>query len=142
MWGLSDEALGAIVGALALVVAAAFQGPKLWRNRRTDILRDLEIYDSLPDESGAKAKLLAHIDAEVLTLSGNGVKTRNPASAGLGVAFIVVAGLLAYLVLASEQPWFWVIAPVVLFFALLGVFGTFEGLTKKHRDASGKPIGS
>jgi hypothetical protein len=142
MWGLSDEALGAIIGALALVVAAAFQGPKIWKNRKTDILRDLEIYDSLPDESAAKVKLLAHIDAEVLTLSGNGVKTRNPTSAGLGIAFLIVAVLLAYLVLASEQPWFWLITPIVLFFALFGVFGTFEGLTKKHRDATGKAIGS
>ena len=141
MWGLSDEAFAATITAIALVIAAALQAPRIWKNRRSDILRNLEIYNALPSESAdAKVKLLAHIDAEILILSGNGEKTRNPTSAGLGIAFVVVAALLTYFILASEQSWFWLLTPAVVFFAVFGIFGTFEGLTKKHRDGGGKGV--
>lgn len=140
MWGLSDEALGAIVSALALVVAAVLQGPKIWRNRRSDVLKDLEIYKSLPDESSAKAPFLLHIDDRVSSLIGNGEKRRNPLNAGIGIAFLLVAAWLTYLVISIGQWWAWFALPVLLFFWVFGIYGTIEGFTKLHRDVSGKAI--
>src|SRR5262249_3655785 len=125
------------------VVAAAVGLGGLWIRHREladgesrRILRDIKILRSLPESSAVFSKLIGAIDDSVLLmLTNRTTKGRNWANVGIGIsllAFTVGGGLLV-----ARGGWWWVLAPLVLFALVFGLYGTIEGSIKAERDARG-----
>lgn len=136
---MGQEAIVGIVAASAAVFAAAISAPRILRDVRWSIQRDLEIWKSLPHESASRAGLLRKIDREVKALDVHDQKRRHPMGIGLGVSFFIIGVALLWLTL-SWGGWWWLITPVVLFCLIFGVGGFAISVRKTLRDEKGNTV--
>lgn len=113
----------------------------LFRNgSRKNLQIDIDIYNSLPEDSKVRKVLSKHIDQRVNDLINKENKlTRNLPAAMGGLFLTFFAGYGAYYF--SEKGSFWLLlAGALAFLSLVGVFGFFQEIKKTNRDEKGKPI--
>ncbi len=136
---METELIIGIVAAIAAVFAAVIGAPRILRDARWSIQRDLEIWKSLPENSSARAGLLRKIEREVVALDVHDKKRRNPMGIGLGIAFFVIgAGLLWIIIL--QGSWWWFASLIAFPSLLLGIGGFFLSIFKTLRDEKGNTI--
>lgn len=136
---MSQEIMIAVIGAAGLLIAAFVSVPRIVRDIRWSIERDLSIYKALPPESEAKTKLLAKIDREIAALDMHDQRRRYPMGIGLGVAFLLMALAGAWWIV-TVSGWWWWLSPIAGFALLIGIVGLAQGIPKRLRDEKGNII--
>lgn len=143
---MSQELVLGLIGAVAVVLAAILGAPRLGRDARSSIAKDLDIYKALPDSSAVKADFLTHIERRVRQLFANETDAdtdtnakRSGGQIALGITILVLAIALALLVVIGGS-WWWLASPVVIFLLLLGGVGLGLGLKKAPRDEKGNLV--
>lgn len=138
----------AVIGVVGVVVGGAAKsffdnrGRDLRRNRLQTDLETIKLLESVGN-SGSAEKLQRHVDERIDDLiASETVRSRDPASLGLGLAFLGAAGLLGRTLWVSDWN---VVLEVVLWLlvvglGLFGVVGTSMGLEKTERDDRGRSI--
>lgn len=134
-----QELIVAIVSSAAVVLAAVLGSPRLGRNPRARILKDIEIYKALPDSSTAKRQQLSLVEKQVDALAKNLEGKRSPMEIVLGVIILILAFLVIW-PMVSWGGWWWLLSPIALFLLLLGGVGLGQGLTKGSRNEKGRLI--
>lgn len=138
---VSWEVFGQAMVAILTIGAAFVQFRRSTSYPRENLRHDLEILAKLPRDSEARAKLAGHIeDAVIRSLDVEDDKRRDPTGIALGVIFIVGGSAAAYYGFQTETFWrlaLWVLAALLL---LLGIPGFVQDVTKRKRDAAGRPI--
>ena len=138
---MSQEVVIGIVAAVAAIFAAVISAPRILRDARWGIQRDLEIWKALPEESAARAGLLKKIDREVKALDVHDQKRRHPMGIGLGVSFFIIGAALLWLMI-SLGGWGWLLSPIVLFCLIFGIGGFAISIRKTIRDEKGNTVKS
>lgn len=138
---MNQEVIIGMVAAAGLILAAAIGAPRILRDARWGIQRDLEIWKALPKESAAREDLLKKIDREVKSLDVHDQKRRNPAGVGLSISFLVIGGALLWLVIIQGALW-WLASPVALALIIFGLVGFAISVGKTLRDEKGNTIKS
>jgi hypothetical protein len=136
-----SELAVAIIGAVGVIVAAVLGVPRIARDSRWQIQRDLEIYTALPDSSGSKPGLLAKIDREVALLDRRDLARRDPSGIGLAIAFLVIGLALVWLTVSSGR-WWWTASPITAGLLVFGIVGLCVSGPKKIRDEKGNALAS
>lgn len=134
-----QELIVAIVSSAAVVLAAVLGSPKLGRNPRARILKDIEIYKALPDNSTAKRQQLSLVEKQVDALAKNLEGRRSPMEIVLGVIILILAFLVIW-PMVNWGGWWWLLSPGAIFLLLLGGVGLGQGLTKGSRNEKGRLI--
>ncbi|WP_132438003.1 MULTISPECIES: hypothetical protein [unclassified Rathayibacter] len=137
---MTENILVAIIAAAGVILAGVIQAPRLLRNTRADILRDIEIYNALPDTLTARKVLLERIGKDVTTLATGGEKRRDATSVVLGIVFLGVSWWLTVQLLNAQEWWWWIASPALLLGWSLGAFGFVQGLQRHHRTSTGSVI--
>jgi hypothetical protein len=91
---MNTTLLVAIIGAVAVVVAAVLSKPKSSKNEREAILQSLEIYNALPPKSTTRNDLLARIDEDISQFLGGRTVRRNYGSLAYAVVTFLFGALL------------------------------------------------
>jgi len=132
------EIIIGIVGAAAVVVSALV-GPLLAKDERNKILKEIEIWNSLPEASTSKAGLLGLIDTRVSKISGSANDRRSAPEVILALVILGLAVFGIWVMVTFGGLW-WFTSPVVLFLLLLGGVGLGQGLTKGPRNEKGRLV--
>ena len=143
---LSEDLTTALIAAAGLVLAALVSAwlrlPNGLRDPRHDIERDLAILNDLPEQSGARAKLLSSIDERLVSLvTQSGDVRRNWIGVFLGLSLALASGLGAWR-FATWGGWWWVGAiPCGLFaVAMLGILpGDWNKVRRNKRGQAIDP---
>lgn len=140
------KAAGAVLasfgGPVALMKLVSLVFPHPTTNLRRDITRNVDLLDRIPDDTQAHALLLAEIEKDVGQLLVTAKESRrDPFGVGLGVSFLVVAAIVGRWALQLANPWNILVWVLCASLALLGLFGTFEGLKAAPRDEKGRIVG-
>ncbi|WCO67053.1 hypothetical protein PO878_21415 [Iamia majanohamensis] len=132
--------LAGIATAAAAVFGRLLPGRAVGGRRREVILRDLDLFDRLPESSSARKVLLDHIERSVIQLTlDETTKRRNPSGMTLAAMFLIGGGLLVYVGWnARGWEWTWWISGV--FCLALGAFGLVQDATRAERDEKGRRI--
>lgn len=140
---MSQEILLGLIGGVALVLAAILGAPRIGKDARSTLAKDLEMYNALPESSVVKADFLSHIERRIRQLtsseSNNLNAKRSAGQIALGITILVLAVALGLLVVMNGS-WWWLASPVVLFLLLFGGVGLGLGLTKAPRDQKGNLV--
>lgn len=136
---MTQEIILGIVAAVAVIFAAVISAPRILRDDRWSIQRDLEIWKSLPTESTARVDLLGKIDREVKSLDTHDKKRRNPGGIGLAVSFLVIGTAFLWFVIL-QGSWWWLASPVAFVFIIFGLVGFGISYGKTLRDERGNTI--
>ncbi|MEC5152460.1 hypothetical protein [Cryobacterium sp. GrIS_2_6] len=136
---MSQELIIGVITAVAVVFAAGISTPRLLRDIRTTIAKDIDIYNALPDASTAKAALLARIDVQIGELDTHDKARSQPIGIGLGISFLVIGGALLWLLILQGGLWWWA-SPIVLTILVFGLAGLIISSQKVLRDEKGNPI--
>lgn len=137
---MSQQLILALVGAIAIVLAAILGVPRFSRDMRSGIAKDLEIYKALPQTSPVRDGLLEHIEQRVRQLSVNDQAKRSPGQIALGVSILVIAFVMGWFMVVWNG-WWWLASPVVLFLLILAGVGIGQGAKKAQRDNKGNLAG-
>ena len=143
---LSEDLTTALIAAAGLVLAALVSAwlrlPNGLRDPRHDIERDLAILNDLPEQSGARAKLLSSIEERLVSLvTQSGDVRRNWIGVFLGLSLALASGLGAWR-FATWGGWWWVGAiPCGLFaVAMLGILpGDWNKVRRNKRGQAIDP---
>jgi hypothetical protein len=138
---MSQEVIIGIVAAAGVIFAAVISAPRILRDERWGIQRDLEIWKALPKESAAREDLLKKIDREVKSLDVHDQKRRNPAGVGLGISFFAIGAAVLWLILI-QGSWWWFASPIALALLIFGLAGFGISVGKTLRDEKGNTIKS
>ena len=136
---MSQQLIIGIITAIAVVFAAIISAPRLLRDVRSNIAKDLQIYKSLPDKSPAKGALLARIERQIEELDLRDKARRQPVGIGVGISFLVIGGALLWFLFIEGGYWWWglvVVIPILLF----GLIGLIISSRKVPRDDQGVAI--
>lgn len=136
---VSEPLIVGIIAAVATISAAVFASPRLFKDTRTNVLKDLQIYAGLPDSSSAKQTLLARIEGQLETLEQHGDARRRPLGIVLGLIFIALSGLGTWYILNAGGWWHFGWLPVAFVF-ILGAVGLAQDARKSFRDSKGNPL--
>ncbi len=136
---MSQELIIGVIAAVGVVFAAGISAPRLLRDIRTTIAKDIDIYNSLPEASTAKAALLVRIDTQIGELDSHDKARNQPMGIGLGISFLVIGGTLLWLVILQGGLWWWA-SPIVLAVLVFGLVGLIISSQKILRDDKGNPI--
>ena len=134
------ENITAIAVAALTLLAAVFRTRSTRRDKRTAIIKDLDLLSKLPDASEVRDRLSEHIDARIGSLiDDEGLKRRNPAGIAAGIIFLTFAAWLGWFGLTHRDS-----LPFLFGFALMiGVFGLVEldaSVRRRVRDDGGHPV--
>ena len=133
--------VGAIVGTGAAAVATTLTIVREWSARGGETARikqRIELLNGLPADSPARARLLEHIEAAVLSLvDREETATRDLQGIVIGVALL--AGGVAIALALAYRWWTWTLGAFV---GGMGVYGLSLSLGKAQRDSRGNRIGS
>lgn len=138
-----DLAPVAGVVTAALAAGAKFLPSGVGGTRRREaIVRDLDLYERLPEDSNARQIMLNHIERSIQRMTEEETtKRRDPTGIGLAVAFLIGGALFGYVGwTARSWEWTWWIASAT--FLLFGVVGATQDGTKAERDERGHRIDS
>lgn len=136
---MSESLLVGILTALATLMAAALGGPRVFKDARSNVLKDLQIYNALPESSAAREPILGRIEAQLETLEQHGEARRRPTGIVLGIVFLALAAFGGWYI-ATVGGWWHLGWPLVLFVFILGAVGFVQDVSKHVRDAKGNPI--
>lgn len=138
---IDAELLAAVTSAVAVVLAAVIGLPRALRDAKDEVLELLQVYNALPEDSGARPRLLALIESKVDALTSSGEPTRDPTGISVATMFLLIGTGLAWSVYVYGSWWWWT-SPIVLFFLVFGVVGLAQDLPRRARDGRGRPIRS
>jgi hypothetical protein len=136
-----------ITAAESSVIIATFGVVGIWlqtrRSRdgnRAQIKQDLEILRLLPDESGARADLLTHIESEIGRLiKREDELTRDPPGIRIAI-FLLIAGVgCFFLAFINGSRWLLLFA-LAAYLVISGIVGLSQTIPKRQRDAKGNTI--
>lgn len=138
-WLVSEPLTIGIIAAVATIVAAIFVSPRVFKDARSNVLKDLQIYSALPDSSSAKRPLLKRIEGQLETLEQHGDARRRPLGIVLG---LVLMGLAAYggWYILTVGGWWHIGWAAVTFVFILGAAGFAQDVRKSFRDSKGNPV--
>lgn len=134
--------IAGIATAAAAVLGRLLPGRSVGGRRRELILRDLDLFDRLPESSSVRQVLLEHIERSVtqLTLDETTMR-RDPSGMTLAGMFLVGGSLLAY-VGWNARSWAWIWWAVGVLCLALGAFGMAQDASRAERDEKGRRIKS
>ena len=136
---MSAELLQAIILSFSTVMAALLGIPRFFRDDRSAVLVDLQIYEGLPNGSVAKAQLLARIEEQLARLDQRRDARRSPLGIILGLIFLGLSVWMGTLITQSGGAWL-LLWPVAAFLFILGAVGLGQDARRHVRDAKGRPI--
>lgn len=136
---MSQELIIGIIAAVGVVTAAGLGAPRILRDARWGIQRDLEIWKALPVESTAREGLLKKIDREVKSLDIHDQKRRYPLGIGLSLSFLLMGVAGSWFVIV-QGGWWWLGSPVAFLFVIFGLAGLGTYSQKTLRDEKGNTI--
>ena len=136
---MSTELFQAIMLSVSTVVAALLGIPRFFKDDRSDVLVDLQIYEGLPSGSVAKAQLLKRIEEQLAGLDQRRDARRSPSGIVLGLVFIGLAVWMGVLVTQGGGAWLFLL-PLVAFILIIGCVGLVQDASRHVRDAKGRPI--
>jgi len=134
---VEGKTIAAVIGGAATVAAALLTLAREWsarRGRRSVIQQDLEILRALPESSGVRTELQAHIEQSILGFI-EGERRNSRDMQGTVIALVLTAGAFWLVMLALDDHWY--LWPLGVFVGLLGVVGFFESVKSRPRDARG-----
>jgi hypothetical protein len=106
-------------------------------NRRERIGRDLEIIERLPAESGARGRLMEHVERSIDQLiAEEAMKRRDWTGVALAVVLLAAGAWMA--VMAGRGTDLWWIGAIAT--GVVGAVGLGQDLPKRMRDERGRPI--
>ena len=137
---MTPEIMIAIISGIVAVLVALISKTELFSRKHHGLLKDISLYDSLPEESTKKEALLKLIDKNI----GDYIKAsrdhkRNALEVVLGVIFLATGIYLTWFFFRQGSWWLLGLGVSVIFVAL-GVYGTIRGLLKVERDEKGNPV--
>lgn len=137
---LNAEAIAQLLTAATVAISTAAALARGSGTARAKLLDDIEVLKSLPADSAARERMLAHVDQQVNALTRGEQGSRHwsmfavavIASAGLGMATIRLA--------QRGDAWGVTAATITGALALVFVYGIFETAAKVPRDTHGKRL--
>ena len=136
---MNTEVVAGIIAATSLLLAAIIGAPRIIRDPLNPIAKQVEIYNSLPATSSAKAAILERIEQQVNRLDTESSARRNAPGIALGIILLVAGGTTAWLVLIGGG-WWWLLSPVSFVLLLMGTVGFFQGAERVPRAANGQSL--
>jgi hypothetical protein len=122
------------------VVGAWLQTRRSRDGNRAQIKQDLELFELLPEESGARADLLTHIESEITRLiKREDELTRDPSGIGIAI-FLLLVGVGLAVPSFRDGGWWWLLVVPAVWFAIFGIVGLGQTIPRRQRDARGNTI--
>lgn len=129
-----------IVIAVLGVLAAWLQTRRTQGKGRNELRQDLDLYNSLPQESDSRDRLLEHIDKQIERLIRREDElSRDPTGISLAIFLLLVTGALSVAAVRERGIW-WLLLVPALFFGITASVGLGEDLPRRKRDERGRPI--
>lgn len=139
---MSDDIFVAVITGACLLAAATLKTFGLAGRARSNLAKDVELYNSLPAQSAKRQRLLRYIDERVERIvAKDSERKRNPVGITLGVIF-TIAGVYFSWLTYKHGGWWWWTSPIVGSILLIGIVGFVQGVQKAERDEKGNPIKS
>lgn len=131
------EILAASVPVLAAIVTASVKYYEVTRGPARRIKTDQEILKGLHDGSSVRERLASTIDAEIeAMITDRRTKSRNWGNVALGLSLVAIGA--GSLVLAFSRGGLWWVPTLPLgFLGTVGIWGTYDGLSKGERNERG-----
>lgn len=132
--------VAAIATAAAAVLGSLVPGRSVGGRRRELILRDLDLFERLPEDSPARQVLLEHIERSVGQLTvAETTERRDPSGMTLAALFLLGGVLLVY-VGWNAQSWKWPWWVAGVFCLTLGGVGMAQDATRAERNDRGRRV--
>lgn len=137
---MNESIAVAVVAGVFAVLAAAIKYFELFGRSRSDIGKDIEIYNALPDSSSAKKKLLENIDLRIKqSIVNETQKRRDPLGIILGLTLFAAGAYFSWFTV-ENGGWWWLLFPVAVIICIVGIVGFFQDIKKTERNEKGRPI--
>lgn len=139
-FNMSTEIIIAIISGIVAVTVAAISKTNLFSRQHATLLKDIELYNALPDSSDSKKPLLKFIDSKVTKyIARSTIHRRSGTDITLGIIFLAIGSYLTWFFI-NLGSW-WLFGLLFSGFALLiSIFGLVRGLKKVERDEKGNPV--
>lgn len=142
-WQYGRMDLSGVTPVAVSVIGVAGSWLQVHRGRprgRNLLKQDLKILKQLPEESTARARLLQHIDKEILSIiESDEEKTRRPSGIVLAITFFGIAIFLMLEAITRAGWWWWLVLPA----AIIGIFGAVglsQDAVARKRDEKGNAL--
>lgn len=137
---MDARVIAAIISSAVVILGAVLNKANLFDKAHAKVLKDLEIYNALPDTSVAKGQLLKHIDQKVgMLIKNDSALSRHPFGIVLAIIFITLGSYLTWFFIDLGSWWRFALIGSI-FVIILGIAGFAQDVSKKERDQNGRPI--
>ncbi len=137
---MTPEITIAIISGIVAIMVAAISKTELFSRKHRGLKKDIELYNSLPDDSDKKKDLLEFIDRRIAEyIKAAKDHKRNGMEIVIGIIFLVIGGYLTWFFI-SLGSWWLIGLAISGFTFLIGIYGAIRGLRKVERDEKGNPV--
>lgn len=136
---MTSEIIIAIISGIVAILVALIDKTELFSRKHKSLIKDIELYNSLPNSNGKK-DLLDFIDqkvSEYIKTSKN--HKRNGVEIVIGIIFLMIGAYLTWFFIKLGS--WWLIGLIAsIFIILMGLCGAVQGMKKVERDEKGNPV--
>ena len=137
---MKTEIIIAIISGIVAVVVAAISKTELFSRKHYGIRKDVELYQSLPDNSTKRTELMKYIDRRIGEYITKATEhKRSGTEIAIGIIFLPIGAYLSWFFYSLGSWWLLgLLASGCML--LIGIYGIVSGFRKVERDEKGNAV--
>lgn len=137
---MTPEVSIAIISGIVAVLVAIISKTELFSRKHHRLIKDIELFGMLPNESTKKQDILKFIDQRIAVyIKVAKDHKRNGTDITVGIIFLIIGGYLTWFFVTLGSWWLLALA-LSIFILMIGVFGLVQGLKSAERDEKGRIV--
>lgn len=137
---MNTEIVIAIISGLVIIISSLINKTDIFSRKHHDTLKDIDLYNALPNNSAGKSELITHIDRKVSEYIKKSTEhRRSPIEIVSGLIFLSPGLYLSWFFYTSGG-WWLIGLPLSILISLIGIYGTISGFQKTERDSKGNRV--
>ncbi len=137
---MTTQIIIAIISGIVAVLVAVISKTELFSRKHYGIKKDVELYQSLPNESAKKVELMKYIDGRIGEyITSSTEHKRSSTEIAIGFIFLPIGAYLSWF-FYSLGSWWQLGFLFSGFLLIIGIYGMISGLRKVERDEKGNAV--